>query len=277
MNILFYIAACIAIIATLRMIIGTNAVHSLLYLIVSLLSVSVIFFLLGAPFIAALEVIIYAGAIMVLFVFVIMMLNTGSSGVKKEHELLKPSTWIGPGITSGILFGEMLYVLMHPASHPMTRADTTRRHWCVAFLEIYIDRRTRCLPAGGRSHRGLSPGAERKAVPSPLFKKRGAHHMTIPMEYGLLLAAILFCIGLAGVLVRRDVIFMLMSVEVMLNAAGLAFIVGGAARGSADGQVMFLFILAMAAAEVSVGLALIIQLYQKFKTLDADSASGLNG
>ena len=101
--------------------------------------------------------------------------------------------------------------------------------------------------------------------------------MTISMEYGLLLAAILFCIGLAGVLVRRDVIFMLMSVEVMLNAAGLAFIVGGAARGSADGQVMFIFILAMAAAEVSVGLALIIQLHLKFKTLDADSASGLNG
>ena len=101
--------------------------------------------------------------------------------------------------------------------------------------------------------------------------------MTIPMEYGLWLAAILFCIGLAGVLARRDVIFMLMSVEVMLNAAGLAFIVGGAARGSADGQVMFIFILTMAAAEVSVGLALIIQLYQKFKTLDADSASQLNG
>jgi NADH-quinone oxidoreductase subunit K len=101
--------------------------------------------------------------------------------------------------------------------------------------------------------------------------------MTMPMEYGLWLAAILFCIGLAGVLARRDVIFMLMSVEVMLNAAGLAFIVGGAARGSADGQVMFIFILSMAAAEVSVGLALIIQLYQKFKTLDADSASQLNG
>jgi NADH-quinone oxidoreductase subunit K len=97
------------------------------------------------------------------------------------------------------------------------------------------------------------------------------------MEYGLGLAAILFCIGLAGVLARRDVIFMLMSVEVMLNAAGLAFIVGGAVRGSADGQIMFIFILAMAAAEVSVGLALIIQLYQKFKTLDADSASQLNG
>jgi len=123
MNILFYIAACIAIIATLRMVTGTNAVHSLLYLIVSLLSVSVIFFLLGAPFIAALEVIIYAGAIMVLFVFVIMMLNTGRPGVKKEHELLKPSTWIGPGMISAILFGEMLYILIRPANQPMTRVE----------------------------------------------------------------------------------------------------------------------------------------------------------
>jgi len=123
MNILFYIAAGIAIIATLRMVTGTNAVHALLYLIVSLLSVSVIFFLLGAPFIAALEVIIYAGAIMVLFVFVIMMLNTGSGGVKKEHELLKASTWIGPGITSAILCGEMLYMLMAPAFHPINRPD----------------------------------------------------------------------------------------------------------------------------------------------------------
>ncbi|MDR3715607.1 MAG: NADH-quinone oxidoreductase subunit J [Puia sp.] len=121
MNILFYLAAGIAIITTLRMITGTNAVHSLLYLIVSLLSVSVIFFLSGAPFIAALEVIIYAGAIMVLFVFVIMMLNTGRDGVRKEHELLKASTWVGPGITSAILFGEMLYMLLTPSFHPMNR------------------------------------------------------------------------------------------------------------------------------------------------------------
>ena len=101
--------------------------------------------------------------------------------------------------------------------------------------------------------------------------------MNIPTDQGILLAAILFCIGLTGVLVRRNVIYMLMSVEVMLNAAGLAFIIGGAAWGRADGQVMFLFILAMAAAEVSVGLALIIQLYNKFKSDDADRVSGMNG
>lgn len=83
--------------------------------------------------------------------------------------------------------------------------------------------------------------------------------------------------GLAGLLARRNVIFMLMSVEVMLNAAGLAFVVAGSQWGQADGQVMFLFILTMAAAEVSVGLALILQLYHRHKSLDADAASEMKG
>lgn len=101
--------------------------------------------------------------------------------------------------------------------------------------------------------------------------------MNIPMEQGILLAAILFCLGLTGLLVRRNVIFMLMSVEVMLNAAGLAFIVGGVAQGNADGQVMFIFILAMTAAEVSVALALIIRMFNEFKSLDIDKASTMKG
>ncbi len=101
--------------------------------------------------------------------------------------------------------------------------------------------------------------------------------MNIPIEHGMLLAAILFCLGLAGVLMRRNVLFLLMSIEIMLNAAGLAFIVAGAAQGKADGQVMFIFILVMSAAEVSVGLALIIQLYKKFKSLDIDVAKTLKG
>ncbi len=100
---------------------------------------------------------------------------------------------------------------------------------------------------------------------------------SIPMEHGLILAAILFVLGFAGVLVRRNIVFMLMSIEVMLNAAGLAFVVAGARWGQVDGQVMFIFILTMAAAEVSVGLALVLQMYHSFKTLDADAASGMKG
>jgi NADH-quinone oxidoreductase subunit K len=92
-----------------------------------------------------------------------------------------------------------------------------------------------------------------------------------------LLAGILFFLGLIGLLVRRNIIFILMSLEIMLNAAGLAFVVAGSKWAEADGQVMFLFILAVAAAEVSIGLALIIQVYNKFKTLDTDALNKLKG
>jgi NADH-quinone oxidoreductase subunit K len=87
----------------------------------------------------------------------------------------------------------------------------------------------------------------------------------------------LFALGLVGLLVRRNVIFMLMSIEVMLNAAGLAFVVAGARWRQVDGQVMFMFILAMAAAEVAIGLALVLQMSHRFTTLDADAASDLRG
>jgi len=97
----------------------------------------------------------------------------------------------------------------------------------------------------------------------------------VPMTHGLLLAAILFALGLAGLLGRRNLILMLMSIEIMLNAAGLAFIVAGAQWRSADGQVMFLFILAMAAAEIAVGLALVLELHHRRKTIDADAATEL--
>lgn len=99
----------------------------------------------------------------------------------------------------------------------------------------------------------------------------------IPVDTALLLAGILFFLGLIGLLVRRNIIFILMSLEIMLNAAGLAFVIASSKWAEADGQVMFLFILAVAAAEVSIGLALIIQVYNKFKTLDTDALNKLKG
>ncbi len=97
------------------------------------------------------------------------------------------------------------------------------------------------------------------------------------MEAGLILAGVLFMLGLISVLIRRNVIFMLISVEIMLNAAGLAFIVAGAHWAQPDGQVMFIFIITMAAAEVSVGLALILQIHHQLRTLDGDAANRMKG
>jgi NADH-quinone oxidoreductase subunit K len=97
------------------------------------------------------------------------------------------------------------------------------------------------------------------------------------MDYGLLLAAILFAMGLLGVLVRRNIIFILMSIEIMMNAAGAAFVVAGSRWGAPDGQVFFIFILTVAAAEVAIGLALVLQLFKRMHTLDSDAANVMRG
>ncbi len=108
---LFYIAAVVALSSTILALTRSNATHALIYLIVSLLAVAVLFFLMGAPFAAALEILIYAGAIMVLFVFVIMMLNLGKEGVAQERSGLHPRNWIVPGTMAALLFVELLYAL----------------------------------------------------------------------------------------------------------------------------------------------------------------------
>ena len=97
----------------------------------------------------------------------------------------------------------------------------------------------------------------------------------IPMRDGLILAGILFSLGLTSLLVRRNLLFVLMSLEVMLNAAGLAFVVAGSRWHQADGQVMFLFILAVAAAEVAVGLAILVTIFRNVHTVDIDELKNL--
>jgi len=99
----------------------------------------------------------------------------------------------------------------------------------------------------------------------------------IPLEHGLLLAAALFALGLTGLVLRRNLIFILMSAEIMMNATALAFIVGGARWGAPDGQVMFVLVLTLQAAEACVGLALVIQLSRRFRTLDVDAAATMKG
>ena len=111
MDILFYIAGFVAVVSTLMVITRKNAVHALLYLIVSLLAVAFIFSLLGAPFVAALEVIIYAGAIMVLFIFVIMMINAGRESIEQERQWISPAGWVGPACLSAVLLGELIYAM----------------------------------------------------------------------------------------------------------------------------------------------------------------------
>jgi NADH-quinone oxidoreductase subunit J len=113
MEISFYLAGTIAVAATFMVIAGSRAVHALLYLIVSLLAVAVVFYVLGAAFAAALEVIIYAGAIMVLFVFVMIMLNLDKAAAAQERAWLTPGVWVGPAILAALLLAQLIYMLAH--------------------------------------------------------------------------------------------------------------------------------------------------------------------
>lgn len=101
--------------------------------------------------------------------------------------------------------------------------------------------------------------------------------LNVPLNHILLVASLLFAIGMLGLMIRRNIIFILMSLEVMLNAAALAFVAAGAHWGQADGQIIFLLILSVAAAEVAVGLGLVLQIYRRFESLDMDNVNRMSG
>ncbi len=115
-----------------------NPVHALLYLVISLLSLSVIFFLLGAPFAALLEIIIYAGAIMVLFIFVIMLLNLGKETAKQEKEWLKPKVWAGPTILSAILLAELLFLITLPNNTTSSQQTVDAKAVAISLFGPYL-------------------------------------------------------------------------------------------------------------------------------------------
>lgn len=133
----FYLAATVALVSTLLAVTRYNPTHALIYFIISLLATAVIFFLLGAPFAAVLEIMIYAGAIVVLFLFVVMMLNLGSRGDELEHQWLKPKMWVMPSVLCLILFFELVYVLSGP-SHPITGTAVSPKEVGIQLFGPYV-------------------------------------------------------------------------------------------------------------------------------------------
>ena len=137
MDVFFYIAAIVAIISTIMAISGRNAIHSLLFLILSLLAISVIFYLLSAPFIAALEVIIYAGAIMVLFIFVTMMLNIGLER-ETEKKWLRPRMWIVPSILSAVLLVDLILAIKSVPAIPSVKDAIMPKQIGISLFSTYL-------------------------------------------------------------------------------------------------------------------------------------------
>ena len=168
MEVAFYIAGAVAIIATGLMLRDLNVVHALLYLIVSLLAVAIVFYVIGAPFVAALEVIIYAGAIMVLFVFVVMMLNLGDSAVAMERGWLTPRSWTGPTVLATVLLCEVAYLVVRGGAQMGIGMVTPKQVGMMLFgpYLIGVELASMLLLAGlvGAYHLGvrMTPKAERK-------------------------------------------------------------------------------------------------------------------
>lgn len=138
MSLLFYISSFIAVLATLMVITRHQPIHALLYLVVSFMAIAMIFLSLGAPFIAALEVILYAGAIVVLLIFVVMMLNLGKETAKQEKQWLQPRVWVGPSILAVILLAELVTLLFNasPTSINVTVVDA--RQVSMSLYREYI-------------------------------------------------------------------------------------------------------------------------------------------
>jgi NADH-quinone oxidoreductase subunit J len=135
---LFYLTAAVALFCTVMVITRLNAVHALLYMVLALLSLALIFFLLGAPFVAALEVIIYAGAIMVLFVFVIMMLNLGPQSTDQERRWFDLSTWRGMVFIAAILLVELIVALWIGFPEPLKVAEVTPHQVSLSLFGPYL-------------------------------------------------------------------------------------------------------------------------------------------
>ncbi len=138
MSIAFYISGAVAVLATLMVITRLNAIHALLYLIVSLFAIAVTFFVLGAPFVAALEIIIYAGAIMVLFVFVVMLLNLGQASVQQEREWLSPGMWIGPALLALVLLIELIIMFSSGGSGIVDASTISPKDVGISMFSTYL-------------------------------------------------------------------------------------------------------------------------------------------
>jgi NADH-quinone oxidoreductase subunit J len=222
---LFIIFAALALLGALNLLLQKHPINSALSLVVVMMSLAVLYWSLGAEFLAAAQVIVYSGAIMVLFVFVIMLLNAG----EEEHTTGSRAAYFAgiPGATA--VFCLLSFVFLSESK------------------------------AIGNVHLGPALTG-----------------VVSPISAYLILAAILFSIGIAAFLIKRNVISVFMSIELMLNAVNLTFVAFAHRWHAVSGQIFVFFVMVVAAAEAAVGLAIIIGIFRTRKTLNVDQINLMN-
>ena len=275
---LFYVFAAVALAASLVVVGQRSPIHSVLALIASFGALAGLYVLLGAPFAAVTQIIIYAGAIMVLFLFVVMMLNAPGEDPLADGLAAGSSVtrYTGALLSAGLVI-ELVWALTRFGDAAIGKrnvdstvdlssvADIGRRLFTeygfafevtsililVAMLGAVVLARTQ--------HVESTPSTKNQALASP------------SLTHYLVLSAMLFAIGTAGVFLRRNIITILLSIEIMLNAVNLTFIAFGRELGSLDGQIIVFFVMTVAAAEAAVGLAIVIALFRQRESLNPDA------
>ncbi len=314
-NVVFWIFAPLSVATAIGMIAVRNSVHAALFLVVNLFTVAVMFLLLDAPFLFAVQIIVYAGAIMVLFLFVIMLLGVDRGdpvgdrlfgqrtiaailGVAIVAELgtaIRASIGLAtrapggfdaanpggnPAALAEVLFRDYLV----PVRGDVDPADRGRRRGDGAGPPPFQSGDpARARGARGRRSRGLWHGASRRAridagrLAEVGLRCPGGAAMRTPIAYFLLLSAILFALGSTTVLLRRNALRIFMGVELQLNAVNLSLVAFSRMHLELDGQILAFFSMVVAAAEVVVGLAIIVAVFRRTSTTDVDRASVLRG
>ena len=269
----FYAFGAIAVLASLLVVGQGNPMHSVMLLIVSFGALAGLYVLLDAPFTAVTQIIVYAGAIMVLFLFVVMLLNVP----REEPAPATVSALLGPtGMRFGVLLSVLLGVEMSVGAGAIGRRlrsrGRRRRHrsvrWRASAAAIFT-RHAFAFEATSVLILVAMVGAVRPGAEGTPGWCRSITTSCCP--------GVLFAIGTAGVFLRRNLITVLLSIEIMLNAVNLTFVAVGRYRGTVDGQIITFFVMTVAAAEAAVGLALVISLFRHRETLSPTHSRRSNG
>ncbi len=269
---IFLIFAGIAVFCGISLVVQTHPIASALSLIGVMGSLAVLYLQLGGEFIAMAQIIVYAGAIMVLFVFVIMLLNAGAE--VSTFQASKFVKYLGIVLLAAFL-GLISFIIQ--ATLPKTEGVLFG-----AFQGTAAERRTQTvhqLSAAVRSDLGANPDRtgwrDRAGEKGSLTVPNALLTSPVPLSWYLILSAILFGLGVAGFIFRRNIITVFMSIELMLNAVNLSFVTFSYQFKQVDGHIYSFFVMVVAAAEAAVGLAIILTVFKNRSTLMIDDVNSM--
>ncbi len=299
-TIAFYLFAGLTIASAIAVIFARNPVHSVLWLIMAFFNAAGLMLLVGAEFIAMLLVIVYVGAVAVLFLFVVMMLDIDFASLRSGFTRNLPFgiiialVLLGEVIVAEIahksgpsLAGQQIPVARVPNIVALGQLLYSRYLFAfelaglillVAMIgAIVLTHRSRGDTRTPKASRAASPASRRRREAHAARRRRGDEAM-IGLNAYLIVAAVLFTIGVLGIFLnRRNVILMLMAIELILLAVNINLVAFSAFLGDLTGQVLAMFVLTVAAAEAAIGLAILVIFFRRRGTIAVDAADRMRG